>query len=260
VYEDDLAFLPPQTLFHEKSGPPPGSLTATATTQAFPNEAFTGKLTFIFPHLDQDTRTVAVRFELENLEHKLRPGTSATVKLKIPPRKLTSLTQALAKDWAAGLAAEGTAQAFLNPGQGLGVHSLLQGATDHALLRKGLILAVPEGAVIDTGSQKIVYREVAPAEYEGVLVELGPRMTGPGDVPYYPVLSGLAAGDRVVTAGSFLLDAETRLNPAAGSIYFGGSGAKGGASAVTNVQPSTPVDQDVKGEQLKKASSKATEP
>jgi hypothetical protein len=42
----------------------------------------------------------------------------------------------------------------------------------------------------------------------------------------------------VVTAGSFLIDAETRLNPAAGSIYFGGSGGSKGASA-SAVRPST---------------------
>jgi Cu(I)/Ag(I) efflux system membrane fusion protein len=246
VYEDDLVFLPPQSQYHKATPAPKEVLTATATTQAFPNEPFTGKLNFIFPHLDQDTRTVAVRFELENPEHKLRPGTSATVKIRIPPKKLTLLAKALGTDWAGGLLAEGTAQALVRPGQGFGVLSLAHGATNHALWQRGLVLAVPEGAVIDTGSQKIVYRETGPAEYEGVLVELGPRMTGPAGVPYYPVLSGLGQGDLVVTAGSFLLDAETRLNPAAGSIYFGGSGgAKGGPSAVSNVQPSTPKEADL---------------
>src|SRR5262249_43237148 len=40
-------------------------------------------------------------------------------------------------------------------------------------------------------------------------------------------------------------DAETRLNPAAGSIYFGGSaGAKGGSSAVTTTRPTTPTAED----------------
>src|SRR5205823_2927925 len=45
-----------------------------------------------------------------------------------------------------------------------------------------------------------------------------------------------------VTNGSFLIDAETRLNPAAGSVYFGGSGGKGGAAVA--VRPSTPEDED----------------
>lgn len=55
----------------------------------------------------------------------------------------------------------------------------------------------------------------------------------------YPVLRGLAPGDRVVTNGSFLIDAETRLNPVAGSIYFGGSGGKGAQGSVVT-RPSTP--------------------
>ena len=59
---------------------------------------------------------------------------------------------------------------------------------------------------------------------------LGPRMTDPDGAPFYPVLHGLNAGDRVVTSGSFLVDAETRLNPAAGSIYFGNSSGSKTAS------------------------------
>ena len=51
----------------------------TATTRAFPNEPFHGKLAFIYPHVDQDTRTVTVRFELDNPGHKLRPGSTADV-------------------------------------------------------------------------------------------------------------------------------------------------------------------------------------
>ena len=59
-------------------------------------------------------------------------------------------------------------------------------------------------------------------------------------VAYYPVVKGLKAGDRVVTNGSFLIDAETRLNPAAGSVYVGGSGGKGGPAPA--VRPSTPAE------------------
>ena len=57
------------------------------------------------------------------------------------------------------------------------------------------MLAVPERAVIDTGSRKFVYREAEPDVYDGVEVQLGPRC---GD--FYPVIRGLAGrrpgGDR----------------------------------------------------------------
>jgi Cu(I)/Ag(I) efflux system membrane fusion protein len=49
----------------------------------------------------------------------------------------------------------------------------------------------------------------------------------------------------VVTTGSFLVDAETRLNPAAGSVYFGGSGGAQ-VSRSTTVRGSTPDDPDNK--------------
>jgi hypothetical protein len=79
-----------------------------------------------------------------------------------------------------------------------------------------------------------------------VLVKLGPKMSGPDNVTFFPVLEGLEAGSKVVTTGSFLVDAETRLNPSAGSIYFGGSAGSGAKSSVTTVRPSTPEDPDAK--------------
>lgn len=48
---------------------------------------------------------------------------------------------------------------------------------------------------------------------------------------FYPVISGLNAGDKIASAGSFLLDAERRLNPAAASAYFGASGNGGSVLA-----------------------------
>ena len=84
---------------------------------------------------------------------------------------------------------------------------------------EGQLLAVPDRAVIDTGDKQIVYVERSPGLYEGVEVELGPATGG-----FYPVIKGLEAGERVAAAGAFLVDAETRLNPAAASTYMGAAG------------------------------------
>ena len=81
------------------------------------------------------------------------------------------------------------------------------------------VLAVPVTAVIDTGSRKIVFLERGEGIFDAVEVGLGPPAGG-----YHPVEKGLNAKDRVVTAGAFLLDAEARLNPAAGAAYFGSGG------------------------------------
>ena len=80
----------------------------------------------------------------------------------------------------------------------------------------GAFLAVPESAVIDRGSEKLVFVESMPGMFDGIAVSVGRRCGG-----YYPVLSGLKSGQRVATAGAFLIDAETRLNPSLAASYFG---------------------------------------
>lgn len=213
IYEDDMAFLP---VGDEHGSVESLGVAVTATTRAFPDEPFAGKLAFIYPHADQNTRTVTLRFELDNPGRKLRPGATATVTLNVPPKDIAALQNLVGSD-----------------------------APHAEMLAEGRALAVPESSVIDTGNQRIVYRESSPGVYEGVDVSLGPLMTGPEGASFYPVLRGLAQGDLVVTSGSFLIDAETRLNPAAGSIYFGGSGgSQSGRSTVTTVRPTTPEDPD----------------
>ncbi len=217
VYEDDLRFLP-ESHASVNNSTIANSLPVTATTKSLPNEEFHGVLSFVYPHVDQQTRTVSVRFALDNPHHKLRPGSAATVTLKVPHEQWV-MTAGL--NAAIGERAE--------------------------RLKNGELLSVPQSSVIDTGSQKIVYRANEPNVFEGVLVQLGPKMHGPNGVPYFPVLEGLEQGDRIVTSGSFLVDAETRLNPSAGSIYFGGSaGSSLAKGSATNVRPSTPEDPEAK--------------
>jgi Cu(I)/Ag(I) efflux system membrane fusion protein len=218
VYEHDFRFLPADHHGDVRDE----RLPVMAITQAFPDEPFHGFLSFIYPHVDQETRTVTVRFEIANPGHRLRPGTTAEVIIDVPPSRVPAIAKVADEQDSAS--------------------NVLPTKREH--LERGEVLAVPEGAVIDTGRQKIVYRQAQPGEFEGVLVQLGPRMAGPNDVMYFPVLSGLVAGDVIVTSGSFLVDAETRLNPSAGSIYIGGSSS--GATSPKTVRPSTPEDTDAK--------------
>ena len=240
VYEDDFRFLPAEQ--HGDIGSE--RLPVMAITRAFPDEPFHGFLSFIYPHVDQETRTVTVRFEISNPGHRLRPGTTAEVLIDVPPSRVASIVRAVASDQRTeGVSplvdAETADESTPKSTKGLTPPVRLE------RLERGEVLAVPEGSVIDTGRQKIVYRQSMPGEFDGVLVELGPRMLGPNGVTFYPVLSGLEAGDRIVTSGSFLVDAETRLNPAAGSIYIGGSSG-GGSTPSKTVRPSTPEDSDQK--------------
>ncbi|CAH0999206.1 hypothetical protein LEM8419_00503 [Neolewinella maritima] len=84
-----------------------------------------------------------------------------------------------------------------------GARSLRQSSADEAL-------AVPKSAVLWTGERSVVYVEVPDAAvptYQFREVTVGPAA---GNT--YPVLSGLTAGERVVTNGTFQLDAAAQLN------------------------------------------------
>jgi multidrug efflux pump subunit AcrA (membrane-fusion protein) len=199
VYEDEIAFLKE-------------SLPVSAVGKAFPNREFKGKIAFIHPHMDASTRTLRVRFDMENPSHELRPGMYATVTLQVPATQLD----------------------LLPPDAG---------EKQQRAYQQGLVLAVPERAVIDTGNSKVVYREAEPDVFEGVEVQLGPRCGS-----FYPVIRGLNAGDRVAAAGSFLIDADTQLTAGAGSTYFGASaGPKGGdRHSTTPARPSMTRPEDAK--------------
>ena len=79
------------------------------------------------------------------------------------------------------------------------------------------VLAIPRSAVLDTGMRKFVYVAKGNGEFEGRQVQLGPAGTD-----YYPVLTGLREGERIVSQGSFLIDSQTRITGGMTGM-FGGS-------------------------------------
>jgi hypothetical protein len=110
---------------------------------------------------------------------------------------------------------------------------------------RGEVLAVPESAVIDTGTRKLVYVDRGDGMFDGIEVTVGPRTAG-----YFAIVNGLQAGQKVASAGAFLLDAETRLNPNTSTAYFGattnlGTAARSEPPAATD-EPDT---QDASAQQ-----------
>ncbi len=73
----------------------------------------------------------------------------------------------------------------------------------------GQRLAVPEGAIIDTGVRQLAIVDKGSGYFEPKEVKVGSKVDN-----YYEVLSGLKAGERVVTSANFLIDSESKLKEA----------------------------------------------
>jgi RND family efflux transporter MFP subunit len=57
---------------------------ATVTLDAYPGERFAGRAIYIYPYVEERTRTVRVRFEFPNPRGRLRPGMYANAELTAP--------------------------------------------------------------------------------------------------------------------------------------------------------------------------------
>jgi Cu(I)/Ag(I) efflux system membrane fusion protein len=71
------------------------------------------------------------------------------------------------------------------------------------------VLAVPESAVMDTGSRQAVFVDKGQGRMEPREVKLGSRGSG-----FVEIRQGLAEGDAVVVSANFLIDAESNLKAA----------------------------------------------
>ena len=70
-------------------------------------------------------------------------------------------------------------------------------------------VAVPESAVISTGARSVVIVDKGEGRFEPREVRVGGQADG-----YYQILSGIKAGERVVTSGNFLIDSEASFSAA----------------------------------------------
>ena len=138
-----------------------------------PGESFMGEIAFIDPMVRPTTRTVPVRIDVDNREGKLLPGMFARVRLRRDFEDLLAVPE----------------------------HAVLwSGERSVAILGSGAGTFRP--TEIRTG-MKWLYEASAPQT-----TSIG---FGEGRVRFHEVLEGLAPGDEVVTAGAFLLNAESQF-------------------------------------------------
>lgn len=135
---------------------------ATVDLSYAPGEVLRGKVSYVYPYLDEKTRTVRVRLEFPNPHAGLKPGMYADV--------------------------------------------VLEAKGDEAL-------AVPQTAVLDTGSRKLVFVSRGEGRFDPREIKTGYLAGG-----YYQVLEGLAQGEKVVTSANFLIDSESQLSTAVGQM------------------------------------------
>ena len=147
IYEQDLPFL---QLGQE----------AVVKVASFPDREFRGRVTFIYPTVDEKTRTTRVRLEFENPGYFLKPGMFVSVQIQ-------------------------------------------------AELQNTAVL-VPDSAVLRSGEKNTVFVALDGGKFEARDVALGVE----AENEMIQVISGLNAGERIVTSGQFLLDSESQLREA----------------------------------------------
>jgi RND family efflux transporter MFP subunit len=153
--------------------------TAQLTLDAFPGRHWSGKIVYIDPTVDPQTRTLKASVEIANPDLKLRPEMYASVQIHVPS---------------------------------------VSG-----------VVKVPEEAVLHTGERNIVIVRKASGLFEPRDVVLGSSGGG-----FQEVLSGLAAGEDVVTSAQFLIDSESNLKEAITKML---SAKKSGETETTQPPP-----------------------
>ncbi len=79
------------SIFEQDAGAVRVGTSAAVRVDAVPNHTFRGRVTFIYPQLDDKTRTLTARVEVDNARGQLRPGMYATAELQTAGRRAVSV-------------------------------------------------------------------------------------------------------------------------------------------------------------------------
>ena len=128
---------------------------ATITLDAYPGESFEGRATYIYPFVEENSRTVKLRFQFANPRGRLKPGMYANVEMKGD---------------------------------------------------SGMALTVPTDALLDAGTDRIVFVARGQGMFTPRPVVVGRRFRSRVEI-----VDGLKEGEQVASGATFFLDSESQL-------------------------------------------------
>jgi Cu(I)/Ag(I) efflux system membrane fusion protein len=125
------------------------------------------------------------------LTEKSRPGTVSTIDPYLDPQGRTAQIRLVAPNTRGDLKPDMFVDVLL-------------------IASMGKRLAIPETAVLYVGDRRVVFVDLGDGRFAPRTVSLGAKAAD-----YYEVVSGLKAGEIVVTSGNFLIASESRLKSTA---------------------------------------------
>jgi Cu(I)/Ag(I) efflux system membrane fusion protein len=200
------------------------------TAQAIPGETFKGIVSFVQPFLNEETRTVRVRVNVENADKRLKPGMFATAKVKsmidskgrivgasFSDKFICPMHPEIVEDASGDCPICGM---HLVDGDSL---SYVSKTPKEDRLPP---IVIPASAPLITGERAIVYVQRSDNKrYEAREVVLGAKAD-----KFYTISSGLKEGEVVVTNGAFKIDADLQIRGAK-SMMNPDAGISGAAGA-----------------------------
>ena len=178
-------------------------------TETYPGERFEGRISFIDPILNQKTRTVAVRVNVENRDGRLKPGMFVR---GIVYSRMSAGGKVVEPDMAGKWISPMHPEIIKDrPGKCdiCGMPLVQAEMLGYAAAEpKDAPIVIPATVPLITGKRAVVYVRIPDNStmFEGREVVLGPRAGN-----YYIVLKGLHEGELVVVNGNFKIDSAMQI-------------------------------------------------